>query len=108
MRRALWSQDGGRAVEYTPSGRPKRRASRAVNYKEPTGDSYRDLEKYLEKILEDSKDKQEERSVSRIPPYRGKGRGCNFMFPVLELIKSIVKKLASGASTGVCLRYSQA
>ncbi|XP_061083992.1 lymphoid-specific helicase isoform X1 [Conger conger] len=53
-------KDDGRPVEYTSSGRPKRRASRAVNYTEPTGDSYRDLEKYLEKVLQESKNRQEE------------------------------------------------
>ncbi|KAJ8359630.1 hypothetical protein SKAU_G00161550 [Synaphobranchus kaupii] len=48
------------AVEHTSSGRPKRRATRGVNYKESTGDSYKDLEKYLERLLEEAKDQPEE------------------------------------------------
>ncbi|XP_064173864.1 lymphoid-specific helicase isoform X1 [Anguilla rostrata] len=57
------AQADARPVEYTASGRPKRRASRAVNYTESTGDSYRDLEKYLERLQKEAKNKPEESST---------------------------------------------
>ncbi|KAJ8248522.1 hypothetical protein GJAV_G00242920 [Gymnothorax javanicus] len=63
--RKMLGQDNGddaHPVERTASGRPRRRASRGVNYTESTGDSYKELEKYLEKLQQESQNRPEGRS----------------------------------------------
>lgn len=41
-------------MDVTSSGRPKRRTRKVVDYKEQSGDSPYDLEKYLEKVRKES------------------------------------------------------
>ncbi|KAK7139836.1 hypothetical protein R3I94_012469 [Phoxinus phoxinus] len=43
-------KDDSGPVQLTPSGRPKRRSRRPVDYSEKDTDSVKDLEKYLEKV----------------------------------------------------------
>ncbi|XP_056327247.1 lymphoid-specific helicase [Danio aesculapii] len=46
-------KDESAPAPLTPSGRPKRRSRKVVNYSEPNTDSMKDLEKYLEKVQQE-------------------------------------------------------